>query len=135
MDLAGARPRWGVPVTGPGRISSTWPPSPTTRWSSCGRRRDPAPRATWADLWEALLLHARSGRAGIALARRALHTRTGKRVPDTEFARLFLRLVEAAGLPEPVSELDVTVAGHRYRIDCAYPGRAGRRRARRQGSP
>lgn len=76
--------------------------------------------ATWGDLWEALFGHARSGRNGVAVARQALRMRDGKRVPDTEFARLFLRLIAAAGLPEPTSEVDVTAGGRGYRLDCAY---------------
>jgi hypothetical protein len=77
--------------------------------------------ATWAELWEALFVHARSGRPGIALARQALHIRHGKRVPDTEFARMFLHVVALAGLEQPECELEVTACGHRYRLDCAYP--------------
>jgi hypothetical protein len=76
--------------------------------------------ATWGELWEALMLHATSGRNGIVLARETLRQRNGRRVPDTEFARLFLRLLDRAGLPEPASEVEVTVRGSRYRIDCAY---------------
>jgi hypothetical protein len=123
MGLADARRRWGVPVTGPARTFLDVAAG-TTELLVVLRALDETRRlghASWADLWEALLLHARSGRGGIALAREALHARSGKRVPDTEFARLFLRLIDAAGLPEPCSELDVTVADHRYRVDCAYP--------------
>ena len=122
-DLADPRRRWGVPVTGPARtfldIAAVAEDDLEVLRALDETRR--LRHATWADLWDALLRHARSGRPGIAAARLALHTRAGKRVPDTEFARLFLRLLAAAGLPEPRSEFDVRVAGHRYRIDCAYP--------------
>jgi hypothetical protein len=120
--LADPRRRTRVPVTGPAR----------TFLDVAGDAQDllvalrvldeirRLGHATWADLREALHAHACSGRNGIALARDALHLRDGKRVPDTEFARLFLRTIAAAGLPEPTSELDVTAGGRRYRLDCAY---------------
>jgi Protein of unknown function (DUF559) len=47
--------------------------------------------------------------------------RWGRRVPDTEFARLFGRLLDDAGLPEPVYEYAVEAGGGRYSIDAAYP--------------
>jgi len=45
----------------------------------------------------------------------------GRSVPHNQFARLAERLFEDAGLPELTHEYEVTVAGHRYRIDLAYP--------------
>jgi hypothetical protein len=125
MHLADPRLRWGVPVTGPARTFLDVA-------EQCGelqtalRALDEIRRlglATWGELWEGLLLHTRSGRRGIVVARQALRMRDGKTVPDTEFARLFLRLLDAAGLDEPQSELHVTGCGHRYRLDCAYPER------------
>jgi hypothetical protein len=122
MDLADPRRRRGVPVTGPARTfldvaGGTEDPLVALRALDEIRRLG---HATWGELWEALLLHAAPGRNGIVLAREALRRRNGRRVPDTEFARLFLRLLDNAGLPEPESEVDVTVRGSRYRIDCAY---------------
>ena len=122
MDLADPRRRRGVPVTGPARTfldvaGGTDDPLVALRALDETRRLG---LATWGELWEALLLHATSGRSGIVLARETLRQRNGRRVPDTEFARLFLRLLDRAGLPEPESEVEVTVRGSRYRIDCAY---------------
>lgn len=123
LDLADRRRRWNVPVTGPARtfldVAATADDELTVLRALDEIRR--LRHATWTDLWSSLFRHARKGRPGIAPARAALHKRAGKRGPDTEFARQFLRLIDAAGLPEPRSELGVTVAGHRYRIDCAYP--------------
>jgi uncharacterized protein DUF559 len=69
---------------------------------------------TWSVLWEALVLHKR-GRRGRARYRCILEERRGRRVPDTTFARLFLRALAAAGLPEPSSEHEVvTDDGARY---------------------
>jgi len=77
--------------------------------------------ATWEELWECLILHARRGRNGITRFRRVLDRRWGRSVPHNQFARLVERLFDDVGLPEPVHEHWVTVAGHRYRIDLAYP--------------
>jgi very-short-patch-repair endonuclease len=124
MELADPRRRWGVPVTGPARtfldIAAIADEEIVVLRALDEIRRQR--HARWVDLWAALLRHAERGRPGIVRARAALHKRAGKRVPDTELARLFLQLLEAAGLPEPLSEFQVRVAGHRYRLDCAYPG-------------
>jgi hypothetical protein len=77
--------------------------------------------ASWPTLWEAFVLHARRGRPGIVACRAVLLRRWGRRVPDTEFARLFGRLLDDAGLPEPVYEYAVEAGGARYSIDAAYP--------------
>ncbi len=123
LELADPRRRWNVPVTGPGRtfldVAAVADDELTVLRALDEVRR--LGHASWADLWTSLFQHARQGRPGVVPARAALHERAGKRVPDTEFARLFLRMIDAAGLPEPRSELDATVAGHRFRIDCAYP--------------
>jgi very-short-patch-repair endonuclease len=121
LDLADPRRRRGVPVTGPARtvldVAAMTDELVVLRALDEMRRLG---HASWGELWEALLAHARPGRRGIGLARQALRTRDGRRVPDTEFARLFLRLIEARGLPQPESEVRVTVGGRRYRLDCAY---------------
>jgi hypothetical protein len=122
MALADPRRRRAVPLTGPARTFLDVA-SGTNDLLVALRALDETRRlghATWGELWEALLLHAASGRNGIVLARDALRRRNGRRVPDTEFARLFLRLLDDAGLPEPESEVEVTVRGSRYRVDCAY---------------
>jgi len=121
-DLAGPTTRKGIPVTGPAR----------TVLDVCGvvddfralASLDETRRlklATWPELWECLVLHAVRGRNGIARFRRLLKKRYGRSVAANEFARLVERLLEDAGLPEPVHEFGVTACGHRYRIDLAYP--------------
>ena len=66
------------------------------------------------------MLHARPGRRGIRRCRAALDARYGRSVPHTEFARLFLRVLARAAVPEPVSEHSVSAGGLRYRLDAAY---------------
>ena len=122
-DLAAPRVRWGVPTIGPARL--------LLDLASIGcdelvlmRALDEVRRlglASWPTLWEAFLLHARRGRPGIVACRSVLMRRWGRRVPDTEFARLFGRLLDDAGLPEPVYEYAVEAGGGRYSIDAAYP--------------
>jgi hypothetical protein len=77
--------------------------------------------ATWPDLWECLVLHARRGRNGVAPYRVILQKRWGRRPPYRQFARLVLKLIEDAGLPTPVAEHPVRAGGARYYLDLAYP--------------
>jgi Transcriptional regulator, AbiEi antitoxin/Protein of unknown function (DUF559) len=122
-DLAAPGVRGGVPTVGPARLLLD------LAGIGCDelvllRALDEVRRlglASWPTLWEAFLLHARRGRPGIVACRAALLRRWGRRVPDTEFARLFGRLLDDAGLPEPVYEYAVDAGGARYRIDAAYP--------------
>ena len=79
--------------------------------------------ASWPELWETLVLHARPGRPGIGRCRAAIEKRYGRTVPHTEFARLFLRVLDRAGVTPPISEHTVTAGGRRYRLDAAYPDR------------
>jgi Protein of unknown function (DUF559)/Transcriptional regulator, AbiEi antitoxin len=125
FDLADPARRYLVPVTGAARTlvdvaAVADDPVEVLRALDEIRRLR---LATWPELWETFLLHSSRGRPGIALCRAVIAKRYGKRVPDTEFARLFLRLLEAAGLPEPVSEHVVVVGDARFRLDCTYPGR------------
>ncbi len=119
--LAAPSRRWGIPVTGPARTIldvAAVTDGPTVLRAIDEVRRQTL--ATWPELWEALVLHTARGRPGIAIARAMLDKRYGRSVPHAEFARLFLRLLERAGLPEPVSEHPVTLAGRRHRLDAAY---------------
>jgi len=79
--------------------------------------------ASWAELWEALVRHAVRGRSGVARYRRALDRRWGRRVPDTTFARLFMAMVDEAGLPTPEAEHVVRHGRGAVRVDLAYPRR------------
>jgi Transcriptional regulator, AbiEi antitoxin/Protein of unknown function (DUF559) len=122
-DLASPRVRWGVPTVGPARLLLD------LAGIGCDelvllRALDEVRRlrlASWPALWEAFVLHARRGRPGIVACRSVLLRRWGRRVPDTEFARLFGRLLDDAGLPEPAYEYAVEAGGGRYSIDAAYP--------------
>jgi hypothetical protein len=79
--------------------------------------------ASWAELWEALVRHAVRGRSGVARYRRALDRRWGRPVPDTTFARLFMAMVDEAGLPTPEAEHVVRHGRGAVRVDLAYPRR------------
>jgi Protein of unknown function (DUF559) len=122
-DLAAPTRRWGVPVTGVARVlidvAAVADDELTVLRALDEIRRQRL--ATWPELWNALVVHTARGRPGIATARAMIEKRNGRPVPHLEFARLFLALLERSGLPEPVSEHKVMVAGVRYHIDAAYP--------------
>jgi hypothetical protein len=122
FHLADPMRRLGVPVTGPARTIidlAAVVDGPTVLRAVDEVRR--LGRASWPELWEALVLHTVRGRPGIGTARAMLDKRYGRTVPHAEFARLFLALLERSGLPEPVSEHPVTLQGRRCRLDAAYP--------------
>jgi very-short-patch-repair endonuclease len=73
-------------------------------------------------LWELVDDHGRRGRNGIGALRLALEEwMLSERPPDSVLEIAFARLVRREGLPEPVYQLWVEVAGQRYRIDAAWP--------------
>jgi hypothetical protein len=122
-DLAAPRVRWGVPTVGPARVLLDLAGIGSDELVLL-RALDEIRRlrlASWPTLWGTFVLHAHRGRPGIVACRSVLLRRWGKRVPDTEFARLFGLLIEDAGLPEPVYEHEVEAGGATYRIDAAYP--------------
>ena len=115
--------RHGIPVTGPARtvLDVCWVADDD---SIALRALDEMLRrriVTWSELWECLVLHARRGRNGVALFRRVLLRRWGRRPPHGEFARTVHALLTDAGLPEPVAEHPVKAGGADYRLDLAYP--------------
>jgi very-short-patch-repair endonuclease len=66
--------------------------------------------------------HARRGRNGIGALRLVLEEwLLSERPPDSVLEIAFARLVKREGLPEPVYQHWVEVAGRRYRIDAAWP--------------
>ncbi|HET6951615.1 MAG TPA: type IV toxin-antitoxin system AbiEi family antitoxin domain-containing protein [Acidimicrobiales bacterium] len=120
--LVDRRVRRLIPVTGPARTlvdlcAVVDDAGALAALDEIRRRR----LATWAELWEALVRHAVRGRPGIARCRRVLQRRWGRRVPDTTFARLFMALLDEAGLPEPVAEHVVALGPGTVRVDLAYP--------------
>lgn len=76
---------------------------------------------SWDELWECLVLHAVRGRPGIRRFRRILVKRWRRSVPHGQFARLFERLIDDAGLPQLTHEYRVTAGGAPYRIDLVWP--------------
>ncbi len=123
FDLRGETRRYGIPVTGIARTVLDVCAAVDDDFRALAALDDTRRRslATWDELWECLILHARRGRNGITRYRRVLDRRWGRSVPHNQFARLAERLFEDAGLPELTHEYEVAVAGHRYRIDLAYP--------------
>ena len=125
FDTAGATTRWGVPVTSPARtlldVAAVADDELTVQRCLDEIRR--LRHAEWPEIWEALVVHTVRGRPGIRSAEAVITRRYGRNVPHLEFARLFLRLLERAGLPEPQSEVRVEVQGDAYRVDAAYPGK------------
>jgi Transcriptional regulator, AbiEi antitoxin len=121
-DLAAPSTRWGIPATGAARtfidLAAVVDDLVLLRALDEIRRLG---LASWPELWSGFVRHARRGRPGIVQAREVLTRRYGRRVPDTEFARLFMILLDDAGLPEPAAEHWVRGEGWRYRLDLAYP--------------
>jgi Protein of unknown function (DUF559) len=85
---------------------------------SCRRQRPLSPGA----LVEALRVHARPGRPGIAVYREALRSMR-RVVTDSEFERLVLRDLDAAGVPAPEVHHVVRLPGEDpIEMDAAWPG-------------
>ncbi len=123
FELRGETRRFGIPVTGPARTVLDVCAAVDDDFRALAALDETRRRtlASWEELWECLILHARRGRNGITRFRRVLERRWGRSVPHNQFARLVERLFEDAGLPELTHEYEVVIAGHRHRIDLAYP--------------
>jgi hypothetical protein len=123
FDLCGPTRRFGIPVTGAARTVLDVCAAVGDDFRALAALDETRRRslASWTELWECLILHARRGRTGIARFRRVLERRWGRSVPHNQFARLAERLFEDAGFPDLTHEYEVVIAGHRYRIDLAYP--------------
>lgn len=78
----------------------------------------------WDRLLGCLVLHARRGRDGVGALRKVLESHSAElAVTDSGFERLVLVRLAEAGLPTPVLQHEVQVAGRTYRLDLAYPDR------------
>ncbi len=122
FDLVDATVIDGIPVTGLTR--SLVDLARFTGPARLGHAVDEARRhgATWPELWECLVLHARRGRPGIVRLRTVFRERYGDRDPESLLERIFLRLVADAGLPRPDVQVVVhDTHGFVARVDVAYP--------------
>jgi very-short-patch-repair endonuclease len=76
----------------------------------------------WDALLGTLVAHARKGRRGVGPLRAILDEHLGEvAVTDSGFERLVVTRLRQAGLPPPVLQHEVSVAGRTYRLDLAYP--------------
>jgi very-short-patch-repair endonuclease len=76
---------------------------------------------TWPELFSTLVSHSRKGRRGCGPLRAVLDEHYGDKT-ESNLERRFLRLVRAAGLPEPQQQVDAfDDAGFIMRIDFAFP--------------
>jgi hypothetical protein len=120
FDLAAVTTQWGIRVTGPARtVLDVCAAAGRDEMMALAALDEVRRRglATWAVLWECLILHACRGRNGVVLYRQVLVKRWGKSVPHGKFARLVERLLEDAGLPVPDHEYKIG----KYRVDMAFP--------------
>lgn len=113
----------GIPTVGVARalldaaVGRT-PDEVVARINACQRHSSLAVGA----LVEALSAHARSGRPGITTFREALRILT-RAVPDSEFERLVVRDLVAAGVPEPRLHHVVRLPGEpAIELDLDWPG-------------
>jgi hypothetical protein len=78
FDLAGATVRRGIPVTSPARmVLDVCAVTDDFRALAALDEVRRLQLATWPELWECLVLHARRGRNGVARFRAAIHLRSG----------------------------------------------------------
>lgn len=78
----------------------------------------------WPDLYAALALHSIQGRNGCGPLRSLLDARYGDKViPDSNFNRMVVQLLERMGAPSPKVEHEVRNERGRFvaRVDLAYP--------------
>jgi hypothetical protein len=88
-----------------------------------GATRDAVARrlTSWPELFATLVRHSRRGRRGCGPLRAVLDEHYGDKA-ESNLERRFLRLVRAAGLPEPEQQVDAfDDSGFIMRIDFAYP--------------
>lgn len=117
-----ARTLEGIPVTSVRRtLLDLASVVPRDRLEKCVERALFRGIASEGALWAYIDEVGRQGRRGVQPLRAALELRG--RVPATEsdLETEMVQLLRRAGLPEPVRQHEVTVAGRRFRIDLAYP--------------
>ena len=120
FETAGAMVRNHIPVTGVARTildCASLVDKPIRLLDDALRRRI----VTWDELWECHESHNASARRGISAFRRILLERDGNTPPGGDFARIMAEMLTDAGLPEPVFEHPVSVNGHQYYLDLAWP--------------
>ncbi len=79
---------------------------------------------TYEAILERFVQVARRGRPGVAAMRALLEERLGVMLDGSNcFEQMVLELVRDAGLPPPVAQHPVTISGHRYFLDLAWPER------------
>lgn len=121
FDLAQPAARYGIPVTGVARTILDIAPmfdKPVRLLDDALRQRI----VTWDELWDCYLAHNVTGR-NVTPFRSILLERDGNTPPGGEFARRMAEMLTSAGLPKPVFEHRVFVAGHEYFLDLAWPNR------------
>ena len=121
FDFAQPTLRYGIPVTGVARTILDIAPifhKPIRLLDDALRQRI----VSWDELWDCYLAHNVTGR-NVLPFRQILLERDGNTPPGGEFARRMAEMLTGAGLPMPVFEHRVVVAGHEYYLDLAWPPR------------
>lgn len=117
----------GLPVTGISRTILDL--AAVVRYSKFEQSVDAVLRrglCDWPDLYEALTLHSIQGRNGCGPLRAILDARYGDTtIPDSNFNRMVVQLLERTGLPSPVVEHEIydERGWLAARVDLAYPRR------------
>jgi very-short-patch-repair endonuclease len=125
LDRVSAVVRNGIPATPPARtlldLGAVVSPARVHVAIDDARRRE---LADWDDLLAILVAHARRGRDGVGTLRSILDEHFGEvAVTESGFERLVVAALLESGLPRPVLQHTVTMVGHTYRLDLAYPER------------
>jgi hypothetical protein len=121
FELAQPTVRYGIPVTGVARTILDIAPmfdKPIRLLDDALRQRI----VNWDELWDCYLAHNVTGR-NVVPFRQILLERDGNTPPGGEFARRMADMLTSAGVPMPIFEHQVVVAGHEYFLDLAWPSR------------
>jgi very-short-patch-repair endonuclease len=112
----------GIPVTSVRRtLLDLGSVVPQDRLEKCVERALFRGLTSLGALWAYLDEVGRQGRRGVQPLRRVLELRGRVPAMESDLETEMVQLIRRAGLPEPVRQHDVTVAGRRFRIDLAYP--------------